>query len=125
MNKAEDQQEFTDAEKSELYGLMGEDKEWHKAVKTAMEKARASGFVEKLKEARRNGIGSERGVGDQQFLEKDKLDGIYDYLSSEMRLAKKRAMANASFADELQVRGDNINRQLDMQQRGEIPTNYY
>ena len=125
MNKAEDQQEFTDAEKSELYGLMGEDQEWHKAVKTAMEKAQASGFVEKLKEARRNGIGSERGVGDQQFLEKDKLDGIYDYLSSEMRLAKKRAMANASFADELQVRGDNINRQLDMQQRGEIPTNYY
>ena len=125
MNKAEDQQEFTDTEKSELYGLMGEDPEWHKAVKIAMEKARASGFIEKLKEARRNGIGSERGIGDKTFLEKDKLDGIYDYLSGEMRLAKKRAMAKASFADEVQVRGDNINRQLDMQQRGEIPTNYY
>ena len=106
--------EYTARERSKLYEIMGEQGYFKQLLKPIMESADAREFVKTMREARRKGLTSKTAP-------LDKYQRLFDRIDSALRTAKGRAEQEMPNAEELQLRGQQLQENLSQVEAGLLP----
>ena len=106
--------EYTAQERSELYSIMGQQGYFKQLLTPIMKSAEAREFVKTMREARRKGT-------DSKSVPLEKFQLLFDRIDDALRSAKGRAEASMPNAEELQLRGQQLQENLANVEDGILP----